>query len=630
MNLRKYRDEDKLPIRKRELLDIFRDNPRSIIENKELFVRFCEEFIVIQYRQGTGTMGQKPVRFNNAQHAILNVYFDAKSKGLPVRCIGLKGRQMGFSTCVEIIGFVDTICKGGQNMLIASEHKEKSGKNIYEMFYKMLINFPIELPTSHIQSGKMIQFADQLARAMINISGETMSTSYTYKFIHLSEAAFFLQLNDFLNMLLQTVLETDPDTVVFLETTANRFGDEFYDRWQRAKEGRTNYTALFIPWFVHEEYTLPFDSPLSEIKSAEEFEESMNTPHALDEYGDEVKLLSTPPYEVKHSEDDIRVEKITLEKLNWRRMQIRGPCDNSIKEFQRQYPTNDEEAFINAAVNVLDPTALIWYREKIQREIENGDINWTINEAFPNPRNLAGHQIVETRQGVILIYEPYHPLWEYILCSDHAEGLESGDFNVAYIISRNPKRIVAKIRGYDGRRLDPDEFAYQMFAMYQKYDTWVCGENNNDAPLVAMKYMGCNKFIMEGQITGKSSERMGWRNTETTRKKAEMLLKQAIRKKLWHIPDMMLIDECRTLVYKNGKMQAARKGERRPPGSSAIGFYDDCVFAFVGGLLADDALPPARSPERVQEDLMYQQSVANAWEQPALGQGESVYSRGWA
>ena len=87
------------------------------------------------------------------------------------------------------------------------------------MFYKILVNFPWQTdkaPTSHVQSGKMIQFDESMARAMIQITGETTQTSYTYKFIHLSEAAFFVGLNKFLRMLLQTVLENDPDTVVFL------------------------------------------------------------------------------------------------------------------------------------------------------------------------------------------------------------------------------------------------------------------------------------------------------------------------------------------------------------------------------------------------------------------------------
>ena len=171
-----------------------------------------------------------------------------------------------------------------------------------------------------------------------------------------------------------------------------------------------------------------------------------------------------------------------------------------------------------------------------------------------------------------------------------------------------------------------------MMAMYKRYDTWVCPENNNPAPIVAMDHMGCNKWVMESLITGKNSDRKGWRSTggdAGTRKLAEMLLKEAIRKKTWIIPDMMLIDECRTLVYNKGKMQAARKGERRPPGSSPMGFYDDCVFAFCGGLIADAKLPEARDPRAIQDDFMNQQmlDVAN---QPALQPGESVYSKNWA
>lgn len=635
LNLENQRREGTLPRQKRELLNIFKNTPRKIIEEKQLFVDFCEAFVYIYHRQGEGTGAEKPVIFNNAQHCILNVYFDRKAAGLPVRCIGLKGRQMGFSTCVEILGFMDTICKGGQNMLVATEHKEKSGYNIYEMFYRILTNFPVELSTAHIQDGKRIQFGDDYGRGMLNISGETVSTSYTYKFIHLSEAAFFQSLNNFLNMLLQTVLNTDRSTCVFLETTANKFGDEFHDRWEKAEQGKSGYTALFIPWFVHEEYELPFESKEAEA----EFDTTLNLPEYIDRYGDEVKLLSTPPYPVKYNDNHIIECTVTKEKLNWRRLTIDENCNGSILEFNRQYPTTAEEAFINAGINVLDPASLSFYRKQIIDDVNAGKITWNIQEATPDDSNISGYQTMETRQGVITIYEPYNPMKEYIIGSDHAEGLESGDFNAAYVVSRNPKKIVAKIRGYDGRRLDADQMAFQMWVLQKRYDAWVCPENNaiGESVITGMRHLGCNKFIPESLINqavgsgggAGGSKRYGWRSSENTKKAGVSLLQETIRKREWHIPDIMLIDECRTLVWQNGKVQAARKGERRPPGSTAIGFYDDCVMAFVGCLLADKALPPARDPKRIQEDRMMQYQI-ESMQQDVLGPGESVFSRGWA
>ena len=646
LDMEEQRRAGTLPIQKRELLEIFTTTPRRLIEEKQLFVKFCEAFIFIAHRTGEGSEALRPIVFNNAQHCVLNAYFDRKQAGLPVRVVGLKGRQMGFSTAVEIIGFLDTICKGGQNMLVATEHKEKSGYNIYEMFYRILANFPVKLPTAHIQDGKRIQFGETLGRGMLNISGETTSTSYTYKFIHLSEAAFFQSLNTFLNMLLQTVLNIDKNTSVFLETTANRFGDEFHDRWTKAEEGKSGYTALFIPWFVHEEYEIGF----KDEAELEQFKNTMNQPEMIDRYGDEVKLLSTPTYEVKYTDTHKVDIGITYEKLKWRRLTIDDNCNGSILEFNRQYPTSAEEAFINANINVIDPQSLVYYRKSILEAIERGRtaapdeeselqerrINWTVNEFIPDERSLSKQKLIETRQGVITIYQEYHPYKEYIMGSDHAQGLDSGDFSVAYIVSRNPKEVVAKIRGYDGRRLDAEQFAYQMFGMYKRYDSWICPENNNAGVIPYLMTWGCNKFMNETDINritssggkGIGSGRVGWMSNEATKKAGVTFLQETLRKREWHIPDMQLIDELRTLVYNNGKVQAARKGERRPPGSTAIGFYDDCVFAFIGCLLADRALPPARSPSMIQDDFMQQQMMVG--NEQILRPGESVYSRGWA
>ena len=362
------RRQGELPPSEQDLLDIFKATPRRIIEEKDLFVRFCEAFIYITHRTGEGAGAKAPILFNNTQHCVINSYFDQKAKGVPVRTLGLKGRQQGFSTVVEVIAFMDTICKGGQNTLIATEQKDKSGYNIYEMFHLMLTRFPISLPTAHVQDGKRIQFDESMGRSMLNVSGENAQTSYTYKFIHLSEAAFFHSLNQFLNMLLQTVLNTDKNTCVFLETTANRFGDEFHDRWVRAEEGKSGYHALFIPWFVHEEYTIDF------IDDAEraEFEQSLGKPDSMDRYGDEVKLLATPTYNVK-IDDNTTIEcGINREQLKWRRDMIDDSCGGSILEFYRQYPTTSEEAFISAGVNVLDTSALSYYRQYIQNGLRAG------------------------------------------------------------------------------------------------------------------------------------------------------------------------------------------------------------------------------------------------------------------
>ena len=629
-NLEEMRRKGELPIQKKELLNIFKTQPRRIIEDKELFVKFCEAFVYISHREGVGIDAKAPIKFNLAQHTILNVYFDMKKAGLPVRCIGLKGRQMGFSTCVEIIGFVDTICKGGQNMIIATEDKSKSGYNIYEMFYLMLSKFPLPLPTSHVQDGERIQFGDAMGRGMINISGETDSTSYTYKFIHLSEAAFFNGLNKFLNMLLQTVLNTDKETCVFLETTANRFGDEFHDRWQRATEGKSRYKALFIPWFVYEGYQMPF----IDDKERADFEKSMGTPEMIDLYGEETRLLSTPAYEVKVSETETVNCTVTLEHLKWRRVTISDECGGSISEFHRQYPTTAEEAFITANINPIDPRALAEYRQSIINGLKIGQIKPVVYEFVPKESEIGGFQIVETSQGVVTIWEAFNPYAEYLMASDHAQGLDSGDYSVAYLVSRNPKRIVAKIRGFDGRRLDHDEMAYQMYGLFHRYESWVCPENNADGGTVIniLRRMGCNKLVNESLITGKKSVRYGWMNTggnEGTRKRGFALLQKAIRDKEWHIPDMMLIDEMRTLIYNNGKIEAVRKGEPRPPGSTALGYFDDCVLAFIGCLLADDALPPARPPrmqfeeeQREREAMFYQQSMEDPHATP--------FSRGWA
>ena len=49
-------------------------------------------------------------------------------------------------------------------------------------------------------------------------------------------------------------------------------------------------------------------------------------------------------------------------------------------------------------------------------------------------------------------------------------------------------------------------------------------------------------------------------------------------------------------------MQAAKKGERRRPGSSPVGYYDDTIFALGGALLLESEMPPPKSEKQLENE----------------------------
>src|SRR5262249_9052066 len=44
-----------------------------------------------------------------------------------------------------------------------------------------------------------------------------------------------------------------------LESTANGVGNFFHKKWREAETGRSEYTAIFVPWFWQDEYRQPVD-----------------------------------------------------------------------------------------------------------------------------------------------------------------------------------------------------------------------------------------------------------------------------------------------------------------------------------------------------------------------------------
>jgi hypothetical protein len=178
------------------------------------------------------------------------------NEGKPVRLLELKGRQQGSSTGIGAYCFLRAICEPQTNALIITEEKGGSAANIYSMYERFYSNLPLDLDRESTRMGQFMKFGDPVG-STIKVEGEKNVTSFTFQVVHLSEAAFFQNLGKTLSMLYQTVPD-NPDTFICLETTANRYGDDFHTEWERANEGKSDFCALFVPWYYHEEYSSPF------------------------------------------------------------------------------------------------------------------------------------------------------------------------------------------------------------------------------------------------------------------------------------------------------------------------------------------------------------------------------------
>ena len=546
---------------------------------------------------------------------ILNAVFNARDLNRPFRGVFLKGRQQGCSTGVSATGYMHMMTHKGANLLIATEEKQASGKNIYNMYRLYKEKFPLQYPLRSDINNELIEFGEEMNNGLIRVSGERKVVSFTYKFIHLSEAAKFQDLDFFMDEMLETVPMHLMDTSVFVESTAESYGDQFHELWQVAEKSEDSgmgWQAIFIPWFVHEEYEIPFESGQEE----ERFKSSLHTTKES-RYGDEVSLLDIEPIEIPTLNGEVKHVGITLENLKWRRGKIEL-MKFELARFHRQYPCTAEEAFLTSVLNVLDRDALNWYTKERIHAIDE-DSGKKVGEPifigeFQEHDELSNTFDLEENRlhGIVTIFEDPRQYREYIIGVDLAEGLESGDFSCAVVVCRLPMRVVARLRGFDGRRLDPHEFARQLLALGDHYNTaMICPENNKDGGGVAKLLFewGYPKLTPESLITGNPSRnRYGWNNNGSTKKRMVNELQRAIREMSIDIRDELIIEEGKHLIYKSGQsargsnVQAAKKGMRRKPGSIQTGYYDDTIFALGSALLLESCLDAPKTPKALENE----------------------------
>lgn len=114
-------------------------------------------------------------------------------------------------------------------------------------------------------------------------------------------------------------------TEVYLESTANGIGNTFYNLWQDAVRGISDYEAVFIPWYWEDGYSV--DPP---------------------------KGFALDPDEAEYAD----AFGLSLGQMAWRRKKIIGN-GGDVSLFNQEYPATPEMAFMAASKRALIPPTLV-------------------------------------------------------------------------------------------------------------------------------------------------------------------------------------------------------------------------------------------------------------------------------
>ncbi len=471
-----------------------------------------------------------PLKLNTTQRLFLDKILELRKAKKPVRVWVLKFRQGGISTLIEALIYALTSQQENTNSLIMADEMSKSSY-LFEMsklYHEKLVEFkPLLAPSLKKSNARKLEFEGIHSQIIIESSENVdAANAFTYQYCHLSEVARFRDLKTVLSGLMQTVPK-HWDTMVIGETTAQGIDNYFYEEWQKAKAGKSDWTPLFLGWYLMEEYTKPL-------------------------INGELEPLIGIQYDTDGGEKDFLIEefrlteayKLSKEQLNWRRWMIKNDCQGEVRTFRQEYPADDEEAFLSSGDCVFDKNRL-----KEQRK------NVTVKAVG----NLYQHNITKKVtfraevNGRWRLYEDINPTSRYVIGGDTSEGLGLEGTAALALDKRTNNTVMTYMAN-----TDPDQFALDLRLMGLFLNTALIGPENN-----SLGYSVCSDLVkiypknkVYSELHQNGQDKIGWTTTTRTRPRMISQLTQEIRENSTELRDPVLIDQALSFVRKpNGKTE---------------------------------------------------------------------------
>ncbi len=218
---------------------------------------------------------------NNPQRKVHAIVHELLFSNLPVRIDILKSRKWGGSTYVQMLfNWIQNQIKTGWNSCIVTDIEDQA-RGLRGMTTKYAKNFPSDLgsitltPFEGSTKNKYIAERDCIISIGSMQKPDSLRSGTTY-LEHLSEIGLWkATLGKKPEDLIQTLLEMvmpEPWTCIFRESTAKGTGTYFEKIWLNDKSGDSNYTPIFIPWWIEETNMTPIKDIPAFISSFTEYD----------------------------------------------------------------------------------------------------------------------------------------------------------------------------------------------------------------------------------------------------------------------------------------------------------------------------------------------------------------------
>lgn len=506
-----------------------------------------EKFLFIEDVEGR----KIPFILNDDQVTLYEEMCKQRLEGQPIRIDILKARQKGFSTFIAGVIFCSVIFNRGQKAAIVADIAEHA-TNLFAKYNFFYENLPPELQFKKKASNAkelVVQYANgQTSSIRIMVQGDAAGRSGTYQFLHLSECAFWQDLQSTLVSLLQTVSSSNMNSMVFLETTANGVND-YKTRWDNDFAGKSRYKALFFPWFTTERYMVE-----------DRYIRDFDVPLWLQEYIDK--------YNINKNQQAWFYDRYN---------EFNGDLDRLRQEF----PSNPVEAFVTSGNSVFNADLTRIRKEEILKTPPL-KVGFYTFEAFHSldgkKTDVKNIKWLETRAGSIKIYEEPVEGHPYVVSNDPANGGE--DYFATQVFDNYTGHQVAV---YHRNKCDADDAAYQMYCLATEYNNaLITGETNTTSYLLEVCAKCGYRHLYQDQdvedLSGRYANKYGYKTKQNNRQYMIDLFKIAFRENPKIINDYETICEMESfqvVKHANGSEKAEASG----------GAHDDLVMSVCGYFL---------------------------------------------
>ena len=344
-------------------------------------------------------------RLTRPQRRFIERLEKLRKAGKPIRIVLLKARQWGGSTTSQIyMAWLQLVHKVGLNSLIIA-HQGAGSDEIKDMFDRMINRYPVEMLHKINEnynenepklvgvgkSGSIHRVPQRNCKIKIGTAERPDSCrGGDYNLVHLSEVGLWKVTDgkkpeDIVRSACSGVLYR-PYTMIVYESTANGTGNFFQREYDDAKNGVSQFEAMFVSWFDIEQYSLPIDDVEQFAKELYDNKDRDTVISSREENGKYLWRL----WELG----------ATLEAINWYIHERAKYTEHGL--MASEFPSDDIEAFVHSGARVFD-------RYKVEKLRPSCRVPRYVGEVYADKDEgknaLDNLRFREDSQGLLHIWE---------------------------------------------------------------------------------------------------------------------------------------------------------------------------------------------------------------------------------